>query len=846
MNQSPRISLPVLALAFVTASCCREVGDDHIIPHSLAFSVQRVMVEPGIRGPDLDLTGLPVTGGAVFDSALGADRIWKLWVVPDTSSGTTAIVKGVYQEGIASFAADRQITFTCAAYRDLLRMTAASPGCDLTGDANADPVFLFTYRDSAVVRVFNWSADDPWVVNYAVHLDSGDAVNLLSLWRDGRGSGSRIVLQKKRIPRTPGMPDTLFAVDVATNALLWARPTGGNWESAPDDFIQEAGLLTVWNNVNATALDFGGIDDQHRFIGAYTPDGRMAWSRRLTDSATTGNGGWSVVVDSSRKLLTFVTQRTVRDRDSTLLLLHDIGSGKELRRRTLQYPINSVIDHRGASTGERYVATSQDGTALLLDSAFNMIEDLKLKLPGIIVHPAAYCPVDFNQDGEREILLKTVLGQAVILDGQTLCPLAATAPNDTRSLDGPPVVIRRVGGGVGILLSHGNMLELYDVKPAPTFVDLYVAGAAGALFLVLLWFFGTRVLHERELVGKLTRGGDSHGVVVLDRKGARVRRMSDSVRTILNICGEGTGTRTEQFPRELMAVVERCKSTRASAHSDFVLARNDRESVHLSVCVEMVMVFGRPRSYLITIFDATQHVEQVVTRNQLWLSRAVAHRLTKHPLGTISLDLLGMMAKLRQVAPEAVTAVADYEERLMRNVREAVYELRKVEYMANLAGSFQPDDESLPDIVAEWVSGNRSRYAHWGNDRQPVAIEVDIPEDLPRVYVDNSHFAVLLQCACDNAADAMLDRAGSDMTIRIGARGRNGSVEIGIRDSGRGMDKETLEQALNEIYFTTKRDGSGVGMQIIRRVCAEHNAELDITSTPNEGTTLTIILPTRS
>ena len=67
---------------------------------------------------------------------------------------------------------------------------------------------------------------------------------------------------------------------------------------------------------------------------------------------------------------------------------------------------------------------------------------------------------------------------------------------------------------------------------------------------------------------------------------------------------------------------------------------------------------------------------------------------------------------------------------------------------------------------------------------------------------------------------------------------------IRIRDSGTGMDETELQRVFSPLY-TTKPKGTGLGLNVSRRLIREHEGDLVLKSKPNEGTTAVITLPVR-
>jgi signal transduction histidine kinase len=93
-----------------------------------------------------------------------------------------------------------------------------------------------------------------------------------------------------------------------------------------------------------------------------------------------------------------------------------------------------------------------------------------------------------------------------------------------------------------------------------------------------------------------------------------------------------------------------------------------------------------------------------------------------------------------------------------------------------------------------------------------------------------------------NAADAMRD--GGTLTVQTGFKVSKDAIEILISDTGRGMDREEMENIFLP-FFTTKPKGSGLGLPITKRLIEQHGGSLRVESAVGKGSTFTITLPVR-
>jgi signal transduction histidine kinase len=68
------------------------------------------------------------------------------------------------------------------------------------------------------------------------------------------------------------------------------------------------------------------------------------------------------------------------------------------------------------------------------------------------------------------------------------------------------------------------------------------------------------------------------------------------------------------------------------------------------------------------------------------------------------------------------------------------------------------------------------------------------------------------------------------------------SVFLKISDTGTGMSKATLEKLFTP-FFTTKQDGTGLGLSTVKKIMEAHKGEIRVQSEPGRGTTVTLKLP---
>ena len=119
-----------------------------------------------------------------------------------------------------------------------------------------------------------------------------------------------------------------------------------------------------------------------------------------------------------------------------------------------------------------------------------------------------------------------------------------------------------------------------------------------------------------------------------------------------------------------------------------------------------------------------------------------------------------------------------------------------------------------------------------------IKIDVEVDETLPLILADRNQLKQIFFNVLKNAMEAM--REGGHLKIR--ARSDDQAVFVHFADSGTGMTQETLSQVFQP-YFTTKKEGTGLGMMIVQRILRDHGGKVGIQSRPGTGTVVTLEFP---
>ena len=120
------------------------------------------------------------------------------------------------------------------------------------------------------------------------------------------------------------------------------------------------------------------------------------------------------------------------------------------------------------------------------------------------------------------------------------------------------------------------------------------------------------------------------------------------------------------------------------------------------------------------------------------------------------------------------------------------------------------------------------------------AVEITLRKNpsLPEVEHDSDQIHQVLLNLLLNALQAIDQNGKIAVTVE---RGQDAAV-IEVADNGRGISPELLPNIFRP-FFTTKGDGTGLGLSLARRIVEDHQGRIDVTSTVGKGTTFAVILP---
>ncbi len=207
------------------------------------------------------------------------------------------------------------------------------------------------------------------------------------------------------------------------------------------------------------------------------------------------------------------------------------------------------------------------------------------------------------------------------------------------------------------------------------------------------------------------------------------------------------------------------------------------------------------------------------------LAAGIAHEVGK-PLMSIS-ALVQLLQKrgTDEHTAERLSLMSGQLKRIQTTLRELMDFSRPASTERSRLVLGEIIDEALN--IAKYYQRTKTRH-----------IACSVPADLPPLVGVRDQLVQVILNLVLNAVDAT-DKGGS---IELTAGGTPDGIEVRIRDNGCGIAEPNAVRIFQP-YFTTKKNGTGLGLFVCRKLIADHGGVIAFESRPGDGTTFRVALP---
>jgi PAS domain S-box-containing protein len=226
------------------------------------------------------------------------------------------------------------------------------------------------------------------------------------------------------------------------------------------------------------------------------------------------------------------------------------------------------------------------------------------------------------------------------------------------------------------------------------------------------------------------------------------------------------------------------------------------------------------------------HVNRVNTMGELTAS--LAHEI-KQPIGAAVTNA------------EACARLLDRDQPDLSEAREAALEMAKdakhaAQIIDRVRSLYRKDSSHLDTVDVNEIIEEMVMLLRGESQRYAVSLCTDLAAELPKITADHVQLQQVFMNLMLNGIEAMRNNGG-ELIIKSQLR-EDDQLLISVKDSGMGLPPEKADQIF-DAFFTTKPQGTGMGLAITRSIVESHGGRIWATANPELGTTLHFTLPIR-
>jgi PAS domain S-box-containing protein len=299
-------------------------------------------------------------------------------------------------------------------------------------------------------------------------------------------------------------------------------------------------------------------------------------------------------------------------------------------------------------------------------------------------------------------------------------------------------------------------------------------------------------------------------------------------------------------------VLERAIRERSDFEVDFRIVLPDGSTKYIrSVGHPVFSASGEPVEFVGTGIDLTErrqaekererlrqvqadlaHISRATTMGELTAS--LAHEINQ-PITAAATDARTCLRWLAREQPD-IGEARESAARMVNAVTRAADIISRLRQLFK-KGAPQTSLVGVSEVIHEMVVLLRSEAS-----RHSVSILTELSAGLPRVVADRVQLQQVLMNLMLNGIEAMQDtKTEVQLTIKS-LMAEDGQLLISVSDTGVGLPPEQADQIFNA-FFSTKAQGTGMGLSISRSIVESHGGRMWATPNPGRGATLNFTLP---
>lgn len=304
------------------------------------------------------------------------------------------------------------------------------------------------------------------------------------------------------------------------------------------------------------------------------------------------------------------------------------------------------------------------------------------------------------------------------------------------------------------------------------------------------------------------------------------------------------------------STINHCMTTGRSISMDFRIIRSDgaERTIHMEAKVSSFNISGKPAKLVGIVQDITQqkmlenelqnyakNLEQIIEDRTKKLQDAERLATIGATAGMVGHDIRNPLQSITSNIYLIKNELVDLPQTEgVRDIKECLEEIGKsIDYVNKIVSDLQDYARPLTPKIEEVNLANIVRSViSTIKVPQTITVKQFIPQDMPKIRVDQLYMRRILQNLTINAIQAMPN--GGELTIAAGVK--DDKALIVVEDTGEGIPEEARDKLFTPL-FTTKSKGQGFGLAVVKRLTEAMNGKITFESEVGKGTKFLVELP---
>ncbi len=631
-------------------------------------------------------------------------------------------------------------------------------------------------------------------------------------------------------------PRGIFVYDYKNNKELWHYWIGCNPYPWNDFFCVDI------NNDNKKEIFFGtikssngalenGVDDFHPWVIALSPEGRLLWQKQLNEDVFAADV-YVGIIDTTNKYKVIVCETegyTQSDYTNQLFVLNaENGAVERYIQTGMKFLGMRVCDFD--RDGKIEIVTGNcDGRLRIFDCNLELVKEKDLGTPVTIFHIN-----DFDGDGRKEILLAEQDGRLLILNEklQVICSFKSPQGRIINCFLAKNKKEYRII--TGVTKAYSSIFTVYQIVKTPFMIKPKIGLFSGIIIIVLVFVVIFLIQNNIAYRRRVRRFLDEtpSGVLILNHSN-KITYYNYYIRKIVG-----------ETKEDLIKFIETAKIKK------LIEECIDKKAIETKYNEKLlnVYVIKVASETLMVVMDRTTEMTARDIISWSGFAQRLAHEI-KNPLSTINLTL----QRMNQLCKEKFGKEANIIDSYVASVLEEVERLRTTTDRFMRVLSIEAPKFTLVDLNG-LLDEILKKYE--GILPREVKINRYFARELPLVRCDEGQIVTAFSNIIENALEAMEGKGVLSMrTTVIEAIDTEDTryqadkkemiqryVEVSFEDTGKGFSEEQ-KQNIFKPFYSTKKNGTGLGLVITKRIIETHNGKIEISSKMGIGTVVTVKLP---